>query len=415
MQMVLAGKLVLVLATVLSIGPSAGSELTINRGLVDGLRPGDSARVFYNLKVGGTQREIEVGTGTILRVEDASASLSMDADAKPIREGYQVEISIPDDRISPASLLKLADFREEKGDFESALIYLKRLESMLPDDLLVRKRLDGLQARREEKAFREVEMGKLDYYRRAAKEFTDLRDEESARNYIQRILRVVPEDEGALQLAAFWDKKQREQEWLVKTTIFVPGGLYSVGLPFARASAYNQHPNFESQLETFRIDRKPVSQADFVAFEAGRGETSGNGSRTGSREGQPRVKPRNPTSTAGQSSGADSATSSPVTGVTFEQAEAYCESLGRRLPTEFEWEVAARSPEIDLPSLHEWTGSFYLPYPGNQFYEAEYGEKHRVIRGPVKGGETDLQARYFLAPEKSDPNLTFRCASPAEQ
>ncbi len=43
----------------------------------------------------------------------------------------------------------------------------------------------------------------------------------------------------------------------------------------------------------------------------------------------------------------------PVTGVTWDQADAYCKSLGKRLPKEAEWEAAGRGPG-ENPPLYPW-------------------------------------------------------------
>lgn len=52
----------------------------------------------------------------------------------------------------------------------------------------------------------------------------------------------------------------------------------------------------------------------------------------------------------------------PVQHISFYEAMAFAAWKGRRLPTEFEWEVAAS--QLDWGQLWEWTNSAYLPYPG---------------------------------------------------
>ncbi len=62
----------------------------------------------------------------------------------------------------------------------------------------------------------------------------------------------------------------------------------------------------------------------------------------------------------------------PVQHVSFYEAMAYAEYKGCRLPTEFEWEVAAS--ELGWGQLWEWTNSAYLPYPGFKKVPGALGE-----------------------------------------
>ncbi len=58
--------------------------------------------------------------------------------------------------------------------------------------------------------------------------------------------------------------------------------------------------------------------------------------------------------------------------INFYEASAYAEWKGMRLPTEFEWEVAAQ--QMDWGKRWEWTGSAYLPYPNFKKANGAVGE-----------------------------------------
>lgn len=140
----------------------------------------------------------------------------------------------------------------------------------------------------------------------------------------------------------------------------------------------------------------------------------------------------------------------PVSHVSFYEAAAFARWRGKRLPTEYEWEHAARSldeshlrngnfmddghfhplPATDSAELQqmfgelwEWTGSAYLPYPGYQRVSGALGEYNgkfmsdqMVLRGGCCATPRDhIRATYrnFFQCDKRWPFTGFRLAEDA--
>lgn len=81
----------------------------------------------------------------------------------------------------------------------------------------------------------------------------------------------------------------------------------------------------------------------------------------------------------------------PVSHISYYEAAAFAQWSGARLPTEAEWEVAARAgllEQIDDVAW-QWTQSAYLPYPGFRATEdaiGEYNGKFMVGQMVLRGG-----------------------------
>jgi formylglycine-generating enzyme required for sulfatase activity len=215
--------------------------------------------------------------------------------------------------------------------------------------------------------------------------------------------------------------------------VYLEGGSFLMG----NSASPDEAPEFEETVEPFFMDIHPVTTGEYAQFLAATG------------------RPEPKFSGKAEFSGADQ----PVVGVSWEEASAYAAWAGKQLPTEAQWEFAARgkgnrrypwgdeSPDsikcnygdfLNMPSIrgmheegatpeglqdlagnvYEWTADAYVYYADIIKGDGPRpGETRRVVRGgswASRPEELRCSARKGLFPESQLNTLGFRCVLPAQ-
>jgi ergothioneine biosynthesis protein EgtB len=199
----------------------------------------------------------------------------------------------------------------------------------------------------------------------------------------------------------------------------VPSGIRTVGHDGDGYSFDNEHPRHDVLLQKVRMAKSLVTNREWLEFIADGGYTTpslwlSDGWAAVQNEGwrapgywrQRDAQWFSMTLAGERPVDSDGA----VCHVSYYEADAFAHWAGKHLPSEAEWEVAARSGLISdaFGLVWQWTRSAYLPYPGYRPVEGALGEyngkfmiNQMVLRGSslaTPDGHERVSYRNFFYP-----------------
>ncbi len=222
----------------------------------------------------------------------------------------------------------------------------------------------------------------------------------------------------------------------------VEAGEQEIGAAATGFAYDNERPRHAVELDSFWIDRTPVTNGEYARFlEESDAEPPLYWRRDGEGGWVDAAMGRGEAVDPGH----------PVVHVSWHEADAFARWAGKRLPTEFEWEAASAGADPERANLDhlgfgtapagayadgasdggavqmlgdvwEWTASDFRAYPGfeafpyPEYSEVFFGDEHKVLRGGAWATRRDVirpSFRNWDLPQRRQIFSGIRCARDA--